>query len=141
MGYWRRVITDRHPRARYTGVETSNFLCARYGWIRGSVIDFKARAPFDLVICNDVLQYLSGQDATAAIDNLAKLTRGALYFNTLTREDWEENCDQSTTHGNVYIRSADWYRRRLRRHFINVGGCLFVIRKSPAVVWELGKLK
>ena len=105
------------------------------------MVDFKARAGFDLVICTDVLQYLPNADASAAIDNLAKLCRSAMYFNLLTREDWEENCDRERTNGDVYLRSSDWYRRRLRRHFVQVGGGLFVSPRSPTVLWELEKLE
>jgi len=54
----------------------------------------------------DVLQYLPNADAAAAIDNLARLCHGAMYFNLLTREDWEENCDRQRTNGEVYLRSS-----------------------------------
>ena len=54
--------------------------------------------------------------------------------------DWDENCDQASTNGDVFLRSADWYRRRLRRHFVPVGGGLFVKRDAPIVLWELEKL-
>jgi SAM-dependent methyltransferase len=140
MGFWRDVVARQHPRARYTGVEISAFLCERYGWTHGSVVDFRARAPFDLVICTDVLQYLPDAAASAAIGNLAALCRGALYFNLLTREDWEENCDRERTNGEVHLRSADWYRRRLRRHFVAAGGGVFISPRSPVVMWELEKL-
>ncbi len=141
LGYWREVIAKHYPNARYTGVEFSDYLCEQSGWIRGSVVDFKARAPFDLVICQDVLQYLSHADASAAIDNLATLCRGAMSFHALTKEDWEENCDQERTYGDVYLRTGDWYRRRLRAHFIDAGGCLFVRPESPALLWELARLE
>lgn len=140
VGLWRDVITRHFPRAKYTGVENSQFLCEEYGWVHGSVVDFRSRAPFDLVICMDVLQYLSNADATAAIENLAGLCRGALYFNLLTKEDWEENCDRDRTNGEVHLRSGRWYRRRLQRHFIQAGGGVFVSPRSPAILWELEKL-
>ncbi len=141
LGFWYEALARHYPKARYTGVEISDYLCGQYGWTRGSVVDFKARAGFDLVICTDVLQYLPNADASAAIDNLAKLCRSAMYFNLLTREDWEENCDRERTNGDVYLRSSDWYRRRLRRYFVQVGGGLFVSKGSPTVLWELEKLE
>lgn len=137
VGLWREVIHRHYPKARYTGVEFSEFLCEEYGWTRGSVVDFRAREPFDLVICMDVLQYLPDHEASAAIDNLAELCRGALYFNLLTREDWEQNCDRQRTNGDVHLRSGRWYRRRLRRHFSQAGGGLFLSERSPVVLWEL----
>lgn len=141
FGLWRDVIARLHPKTRYTGIEISHFLCERFGWTRGSVVDFESRVPFDLVICTDVLQYLPNRDASAAIDNLAKLCRGAMYFNLLTREDWQDNCDRERTNGEVYLRSGDWYRRRLRRHFVPLGGGVFLKAESPIVVWELEKLE
>ena len=140
LGFWRDVVARHYPNARYTGVEISDFLCEQYDWRRGSVVDFAARAPFDLVVCTDVLQYVPDADASAAIDNLATLCRGAMYFNLLTREDWEENCDQERTNGDVYLRSSDWYRRRLGRHFIQAGGGMFLSPRSSAVLWELETL-
>ncbi len=141
FGFWRDVVARHYPKARYTGVEFSDYLCGQYGWIRGSVTDFRSRTAFDLVICADVLQYLSSADASAAIDSLARLCRGAMYFNLLTREDWEENCDPERTNGEVHLRSGDWYRRRLGRYFIPVGGGVFVSRRSSTVLWELEKLE
>ncbi len=141
LGLWQDVVARHYPGARYTGVEISDYLCEQYGWIRGSVADFEARAAFDLVICTDVLQYLSDRAASAAIGNLATLCRGAMYFNLLTKEDWDENCDQERTNRDVYRRSSDWYRRRLRRHFIQAGGGLFISPQSSVVLWELEKFE
>lgn len=141
LGLWRDVIARHFPKARYQGVEASRYLCRSYGWTYGSVVDFRRRSPFDLVICRDVLQYLPSADATAAIDNLARLSRQTLHFGVLTREDWEENCDQAQTNGEAHLRSADWYQRRLRKHFINLGGGMFLRHDAPAVVWELEKLQ
>jgi len=140
LGFWQSSSARHYPRARFTGVEASDFLCDQYGWIRGSVVDYKARGAFDLVICKDVLQYLPDAEAATAIDNLAAHCRGAMYFNLLTRQDWEENCDQDRTNGDVFLRSSDWYLRRLRPHFVRAGGGLFVSRRSSTILWELEKL-
>ena len=52
------------PRARYTGLEVSPYLCERYGWEQGSLVDLDSSSrPFDLVVCYDVLQYLDARDA------------------------------------------------------------------------------
>ena len=48
--------------------------------------------------------------ARRALNNLARLCRGMLYFTALTRKDWDENCDQSRTDSQVYLRTASWYR-------------------------------
>jgi trans-aconitate methyltransferase len=141
FGSWRKVVARHFPRARYHGVEASQYLCDHYGWSFGSVVDYKSRTPFDLVICKDVLQYLTSREANAALDNLARLCRGALYLAALTKEDWEENADRKRTDGDVYMRNANWYRSRLREHFVNLGGGVFLRRDAPVVAWELELLR
>lgn len=137
LGHWRRVARRHFPRARYVGIEVSDYLCATYGWAHGSVVDWVAPAPADLVICHGVLQYLDAGAARRAIGNLARNCRGALFLEALTREDWEHNCDQDRTDGNVFLRPAAWYRRALGPHFRAVGGGLFLRPDSPAVLFEL----
>ncbi len=81
-------------RARYVGLDASEYLCRRFGWIQGSVADFKPAKPFDLVVCYDVLQYLDDRAAARAMANLGRLSRVALYSSALTLEDWRRNCDR-----------------------------------------------
>ena len=141
LGMLRATVARHFPRARYHGVEVSRYLCDRFGWSYGSVIDFRSRTPYDLVFCKDVLQYLNSREAAEALDNLASLCRGALYVSVLTAEDWEENCDFSRTDPDVYKRKASWYRLKLREHFINLGGGVFLHRDAPVVAWELEALR
>ena len=123
--------------ARYVGLEASECLCRRYGWVQGSIVDFKPAARFDLVVCYDVLQYLDDRAAVRAMANLGRLSRVALYFSALTIEDWRKNCDRSRTDGAVNMRPAAWYRARLRRNFHYLG-CGVWIRKTQATVrWAL----
>jgi len=125
------------PRATYTGIETSEYLCRRYGWQRASLESYKDSAPFDIVVCYDVLQYLDSAAATRALANLGRLCRGVLYFTALTRLDWEHNCDKSRTDSNVYLRSAGWYRSRLQRSFRETGAGFWLRRGAPFTVWDL----
>jgi 2-polyprenyl-3-methyl-5-hydroxy-6-metoxy-1,4-benzoquinol methylase len=125
------------PRARYTALESSEYLCRRYGWQHGRIEEYRARAPYDLVVCYDVLQYLERAAAERAVRNFARLTRGALYFSALTRGDLERNCDPKRTDADVHLRSAQWYRARLRRHFRAAGLGFWVRRGAPLTLWEL----
>ncbi len=141
LGLMRRPLSEGFARASYTGVEWSEHLCERLGWQRGSVVDYAARWPFDLVVCHDVIQYLDDAHAGRAIDNLARLCRGALYLGVLTREDWEHNCDRARTDDRVHLRGAAWYRRRLARHFVNAGGGVFLKHDAPVVLWSLERVE
>jgi len=141
LGLMRAALRRHFPRARYTGLEPSPYLCERYGWQQGSAADFESPRPFDLVICYDVLQYLTAREAAAALRNLAELCAGVLHFGVLTREDWELYCDRTNTDRDVHIRPADWYRRRLARDFINAGSGMFVRRGAPVHLWELDQVE
>jgi 2-polyprenyl-3-methyl-5-hydroxy-6-metoxy-1,4-benzoquinol methylase len=137
IGLLRTPFKELLPRARYVGLEASQYLCNRFGWIQGSIIDFTPRKPFDLVVCYDVLQYLSDAQAASAIVNLSKLTRAALYVSALTTEDWRENCDRSRTDRAVHLRSGAWYRRRLNKCFLYLGFGVWVRKDITAILWEM----
>lgn len=140
QGFWRAPLLRAYPHARYTGIELSEHACAAYGWTRGSVVDHAHGRKADLVICQGVLQYLPEADAARAIRNLARHTRGALYLEALTQGDWDHNCDQTATDGNVHLRPVAWYREQLAPHFRSCGGGLFVPHDSDAVLFELETL-
>ena len=137
IGLLRKPFAALLPRARYMGLEASEYLCARYGWLLGSVVDFSPRSAPDLVICYDVLQYLDDGDAARAIRNLVKLTAAAVYVSALTREDWRENCDRSRTDRAVHLRSGNWYRRRLQKHFNYLGLGVWLRKDVTAILWDM----
>jgi SAM-dependent methyltransferase len=137
IGLLRRPFAQVLPRARYTGLELSEYLCRRYGWQQGSVAAFVAPKPFDLLVCYDVLQYLDDTQAARAIANMARLTRASLYVSALTREDWQENCDRSRTDRAVHLRGGAWYRRRLGRAFHYVGFGVWLRKDVAAILWDM----
>jgi len=137
VGLLQKPFADLLPRARYSGLEASDYLCSRYGWTKGSIIDYAPPKPCDLVVCYDVLQYLDDDDASRAVANLSRMTRAALYVSALTREDWRHNCDRSRTDRAVHLRSGDWYRRRLRRNFRSLGFGVWLRKDMSAMLWEM----
>jgi trans-aconitate methyltransferase len=137
IGLLRKPFAEVLPRARYHGLEASEYLCRRYGWTKGSVVDHVPSKPADLVVCYDVLQYLTDRDASRALANLANLSRAAVYVSALTREDWRDNCDRSKTDRAVHLRSGDWYRRRLRRNFRYHGFGVWLRNDVTAVLWDM----
>jgi SAM-dependent methyltransferase len=137
LGHMQEPVREFFPRARYVGLDASEYLCRRHGWVRASIADYRPRTPFDLVICHDVLQYLPDRDAVPALGNLARLCRGALYFSVLTAEDWRRNADRARTDFAVRLRPAGWYRSRLARNFRPLGGGLMARRGYAPLLWEL----
>jgi len=140
IGLLRRPFAQVLPRARYTGLELSEYLCRRYGWLEGSIATFAPRKPFDLLVCYDVLQYLDDSQAARAIRNMARLTRHAVYVSALTREDWLENCDRRLTDRAVHLRSGAWYRRRLGREFHYVGFGVWLRKGVVAILWDMERV-
>ncbi|MBS0365847.1 MAG: class I SAM-dependent methyltransferase [Proteobacteria bacterium] len=132
-GALRRML----PRAQYTGIEVSEYLCRRYGWRHARIEQFRSRTRYDLLVCYDVLQYLEDAAAERALGNFGRLCRGLLYFSALTRADFRDNCDPERTDAQVRLRSAAWYRRRLRRQFRELGLGLWLRHDAPATLWEL----
>jgi predicted TPR repeat methyltransferase len=140
LGLMRATLARRFPRARYTGLELSPYLCARFGWQQGSLATWTSSRPFDLVVCYDVLQYLGPRDAAAAMRNLGRLCSGVLHFSALTLEDWRAYCDRRRTDRAVHLRPADWYLSRLRSAFVSAGSGMFVRRDAPLHLWALEQL-
>lgn len=141
MGLMRDALARNLPGAHYHGVDHSHYVCERFGWEQASVVDYAPSRSFDLVICHDVIQYLGNREADQALNNLARLSDQALLLAVLTREDREQgSCDPARTDTAVHLRSTRWYRQRLRRNFVNVGGGLFLKNDRAPVLWSLEHL-
>lgn len=138
IGLWRDVIATHFPQASYHGVEYSEYLCGRFGWERGSVLDYRAQTPFDLVICQGVLPYLSAADLKVALRNLARLCSGALYVEAITTEDWaQDTVDETLTDPRLFKHPAALYRRGLADGFTELGGGLWLSRQAEVPVFAL----
>jgi len=140
VGRLKAPLIARYPGATYVGLDVSEYLCRRYGWVQSRIEDYRPLAPFDLVICYDVLQYLDDRAATRALANLARLGRALLYFSALTRADARDNCDRRRTDLDVESRAGEWYRSRLRRGFRELGGGFWLRRGAPFALWELERV-
>ncbi len=136
LGLWRGWLERSHPRVTYRSVDVSPYACEAYGHELKDISTWRARERFDLVICHSVLQYLGDRDAARAIDNLGAMCRGLLYLEAITRADLEV-VDVARTDTAVHARSGAWYRRRLARHFVQVGAGLWASRRSGLLFYEL----
>ena len=142
IGLWRDVVARHFPAASYHGVEVSEYLCGRFGWELGSVVDYRAGAPFDLVICQGVLPYLSAADAKKALQNLGRLCKGALYLEAVTREDWEQGIlDEDLTDARMFRHRAQLYRQGLEKEFTQLGGGVWLSHQAELPLFALECLK
>ena len=138
IGLWRDMVARHLPGARYQGVEYSSYLCQRFGWQQGSVVDYRADEPFDFVISQGVLPYLGAQDLRRALDNLGHLCRGALYLEAVTLEDYERGTiDEELTDPRQYRHRAALYRQGLARHFRDLGGGLWLSHRADLPLFAL----
>lgn len=141
IGLWKDVMARHFPLASYHGVEFSPYLCERFGWERGSVVDYRASAPFDLVICQGVLPYLGTADLKRALHNLGQLSCGAMYLEAVSREDWEQGIlDEDLTDPRMFRHRAALYRRGLDTGFTALGGGLWLSREAEAPLFALESL-
>lgn len=138
VGLWRRALRRIGRTVDYTGIDTSEYLCRRYGWTRASITEFRSRRKFDLVVCQDMLQYLDGGEVRLAVDRIARLCRGACYIEVPTREDFaERTLDLVRTDRRIHLRGLRYYRRLLAAHFVAAGGGVFLPRRTRTTILAL----
>jgi trans-aconitate methyltransferase len=129
-GWWARGFSRRYPSCK--SIETfdaSADACRIYGH-RRTELQRLAGPESDLVVCRDVLRYLSDKDARTAIRRLAKKCRGVLYLHVVTSDD---EVDEEASDMTGYFRTTAWYKRRLRAAgFTDCGMGLFVSEKFEA---------
>jgi 2-polyprenyl-3-methyl-5-hydroxy-6-metoxy-1,4-benzoquinol methylase len=141
LGHWKQAFAQLAPKVHYTGVEVSAFACQRFGWVQSSVHAYTSRKPFDLVICQQVLQHLNNRDCAQALANMASYCRGALLLEVATKEDWDSDVlDKSRTEDHEHLRSTKWYRKQLAPYFTAVGGGLFLANSAEVPLFSLERI-
>jgi SAM-dependent methyltransferase len=131
-GWWGRHLATRHPKVRYAGVDVSAHASARYGHQCRDIATWTPPRQFDLVVCQGTLHYLDDTSCTKAIANLAAAVRGLALLEIPTSNDLDDGTIvASASDLDAYWRPAAWYRRRLRRHFTELGCGLHVPIDSP----------
>jgi hypothetical protein len=136
-GYWRDWLAEHRPTVRYHGIDVSAHACRRYGHERADLRTWRPTRRSDLVVCQSMLQYLTDAEATTAIDTLGDACRELLWLEVPTSRDRDTVLDPEGSDLEVHWRTGDWYRRRLRRRFVEIGGGLWAVHGSHAVLFEL----
>jgi SAM-dependent methyltransferase len=93
-GAWRREIRLMRPDVRYLGVDPSEWVVARHGRRRNIRLGSFEELPslrlgrgYDLIVCADMLQYVSDAALERGIRHLASLLRGAAFLEAYTSGD------------------------------------------------------
>jgi SAM-dependent methyltransferase len=121
---WRAPLRKLRPGVRYLGFDSSHYAVERYGRSRnlhfarfGDFGALRPCPPADLVVCSDVLHYLSTRELDRGLPGLADLTGGVAFLETFAREDAAEGDD----HG-FKSRPARFYRQRFEAAgFVQLG--------------------
>lgn len=115
-GAWRELLLAARPKARYTGVDSSEYAVRRYGRSRnlklGSLATLgrmKLRGPYDLIVCSDVLHYVGTDEARAGLKTIARLLGGVAFLELFAGED-----DTIGDSEDLKPRPAAAYRRLFR---------------------------
>lgn len=114
---WRALLRRLRPRLHYVGVDSSEYVVRRFGARRNirlgtlSQLDrLGLRRRFDLVVCADVLEYISTPEMRAGLAAIRALTGGLAYIEAFPVED-----DMVGDFDNWHHRSARAYREEFRR--------------------------
>ena len=115
-GAWGVALRRLRPRLRYTGVDDSAYVVRRFGArrniVRGTVGTLGALdlgGPFDLVVCCDVLHYVTATELARGLPALAaQVGDGVAYVDFFTSADRIEGDLRG-----FIRRSPSFYRRAL----------------------------
>lgn len=121
-GAWLGHLQAFRPRAHYLGFDSSDYVVKRFGESRNIRKASFGDLPkldlgvYDLVVCSDVMHYVSDTELRAGIRTLAAATDGVAFLEVLTRED-----DIVGDLESFHRRPAAWYRK-----LFNAAGFSFV---------------
>lgn len=116
-GNWSSVLRGLRPRAKYVGVDGSEYAVKRYGKRRnlrlgslGTIGSIGLKGPFDLILCLGVLNYVADDELRQGLRQLHGLAGGLAYLEIFTRSD-----DASGDFRRSAARWPVWYRAVIRR--------------------------
>jgi SAM-dependent methyltransferase len=91
---WQPVVKRLRPQARYIGVDSSEYVLERFGesrQIRRGTLETlgEMRLPkrIDLIVCADVLQYMTDAEVTRGLRAIRRLLGGIAYVEAFVKED------------------------------------------------------
>lgn len=115
-GTWFPILRRLRPGVRYTGLDPSSYVVRRFGRRRnirlGSLAELPSllqRRPVDLVVCSDVLQYVSPAELERGLGAIRRIVGGVAYVEAFATEDAMEGDRDGWQE-----RPAAWYRGMFR---------------------------
>jgi len=108
---WRKPLRELRPQIDYLGLDSSEYVVARYGSSRnirlatfGQLGELRFDREFDLIVCSDVLHYVPTTELRRGLHGIAEMLAGVAFLELFTSSDEPEG----DRHG-FHHRSANWY--------------------------------
>ena len=108
---WRKPLREIRPQIDYLGLDSSEYVVARYGSSRnirlatfGQLGELRFDREFDLIVCSDVLHYVPTSELRRGLHGIAEMLAGMAFLELFTSSDEPEG----DRHG-FHHRSASWY--------------------------------
>lgn len=84
-GQWRAILKSLRPKIAYTGIDSSPYVVERFGRHRNIILGEFGNLPplkgaFDLIICSDLLYYLSDEQLKTGLPKLAAHLGGIAFL-------------------------------------------------------------
>lgn len=112
-GAWRAPLLALRPGLHYMGVDSSDYAIGRHGvrrnlhWLPfGDLAALVLPRPVDLLVCSDVMHYLSDDELARGLREFARLCHGVAFLEVFAEGDAIVG-DLKEMHR----RPAAWYRR------------------------------
>lgn len=113
-GAWRAPLRKLRPSVHYLGFDGSTYAAQRYGRSRNvhparfaEFAHLRPCPPADLLVCSDVLHYLSTRELDQGLPALAELCGGVAFLETFARGDATIGDEHE-----FHARPASFYLRR-----------------------------
>lgn len=115
-GRWQPIVAEMRPEASYLGIDSSDYAIETFGAERNlrlgsfdelGLHDFDA--PFDLVVCADVMHYLDDRTILLGLDAFVDLVGGVALIEVFTNRDPVEG-----DRDGFLLRDPIWYHRAFR---------------------------
>ncbi len=110
-GAWRAELKRLRPRAQYLGVDPSEYVVAKHGRRRNirlgrfeDLPELQLGGPYDVIVCADVLQYVSTPAVKRGVVHIRKMLAGVAFLEAYTAGDDME--------GDI----EGWYQRSKRTY-------------------------
>jgi len=123
-GSWRAALLRHRPKLSYLGLDASEYAIARYGRSRnlrqlrfGQLEQQRFEHSVDLLICADMMHYLSSLELNRGLSGFAELCHGVAYLEVMCADD-----DFDGDHDGYRKRSARWYRRAFSKAGLSACG-------------------